>query len=330
MKIDATGSIAIGSPIANSNAEYATTNGVFFNPSADADNAELVKVLPATISAWGPNNEANAADNIPGSVGTALYYDRTTGVSKDLIRTIDTGLLINEIYSVYGAVCTGYDSAVTSYEASRKTYEAGTNTVRPDKPTAPAAYSGMTLITDNATTTSANWTTLKAATTNSAYLRTAAPSTFTGTDAEIAKIGNAISYLQISADDSVTYVDQTVSHAFGKLGQDKTLGITAGATPFIWQKTALAKVPGVQISLFPEPTYSSTDFSNAATTVSYANPTIVAGDVIEINLKAVNAATISVPATTGSPTAITEPTTTGAQALAASLIAAVTVATTLF
>lgn len=86
MKIDATGSIAIGSPIANSNAEYATTNGVFFNPSADADNAELVKVLPATISAWGPNNEANAADNIPGSVGTALYYDRTTGVSKDMVR----------------------------------------------------------------------------------------------------------------------------------------------------------------------------------------------------------------------------------------------------
>lgn len=85
----------------------------------------------------------------------------------------------------------------------------------------------------------------------------------------------------------------------------------------------------MQVSLFPDATYDSSTMSSAG--VSYAKTALTAGD-ITLNVKAVNALTASdyaVPATTKTPTAVTEPT-TGAQALAASMFAAVAVATTLF
>lgn len=138
---------------------------------------------------------------------------------------------------MYKSVATAYDSAVDTYETSRKAYEAGTETKRPDTPAAPAAFSGMTLNVDN-TKTSDNFSgasgSVKAGTTSAAYYaNTLAAGVYgwTGTDAAVALVGNNVSYLTVA---DTTYVDQTTSHAFGRLGQSSEIGITAGGKPFIF------------------------------------------------------------------------------------------------
>lgn len=111
-----------------------------------------------------------------------------------------------------------------------------------------------------------------------------------------------------------------VAWTFGRLGQSSDTTIANGS-PFVWvTATGTNEAPGFQVSLFPEHTDgSSADWSIAA-----------ASNNFKLKAKAKAFASISVPTPPSAPSAAKAPATTGAQALAASVIAAATVAATMF
>lgn len=110
-----------------------------------------------------------------------------------------------------------------------------------------------------------------------------------------------------------------VAHSFGRLGQSKDQYPGATASPFYWATTDSSSKPTLQVSLLPEFGGSaSTDWNDWGVSQTFT---------LEWSVNPL--ATVSsfdAPSAPGAATAIT----VGAQALAASLVAAATVATTLF
>lgn len=130
--------------------------------------------------------------------------------------------------------------------------------------------------------------------------------------------------MQVSADtsahDSITNgkLDTEgleVTHTFGRLGQSKATGLAG--SPVILDKSHADKRAGVQISLFPELTGEVDDWG------------VTADNQPTISVKALAGSTLIATAPSKSPTVVSDKE-VGAQALAASIIAAASIASTLF
>jgi len=274
-------------------------------------------------------------ENTAGSIGTALYYDRSTGQTKDSIRSTDSswGLRVQEPYL---AVTSGYDSDKSTYDSAKTAYETaftanakdGKTTVptRPDKPSTPAAYTGAYFLLDDqalAAPTQTWGTSIKAMTGTEMVLATEFTSSLpTYTVGNLGKFNNRLSYYQTSADDSVAFVVGTneVQAAFGRLGQSATMGGLPWS-PFYWGTVSASstKKPAMQISVLPE------YFVN--TRADYTADSN--GDTVNIEVSTAAWATLSSYGKPTTPTAATA-ISVGAKYLAASISAVATIAATLY
>lgn len=91
--IDATKASTSTSPIANNGAvDYLATDAVYLNPLTAGDAAVVTSLPAATYTMH--NNQDDASQNEEGSLGSAVYYDRSTGVAKDFIRAVDSQWLL--------------------------------------------------------------------------------------------------------------------------------------------------------------------------------------------------------------------------------------------
>lgn len=108
---------------------YTSTNGIFFNPIKDTSQIQL-SLPEETAIAWFVDS-SNAATEIPDSIGSVLYYDRSTGQSRDTMRSVDSSWVIAG-FGGWNTAVEKYNAAVTKYEEDKKAYEADPATK--DKP----------------------------------------------------------------------------------------------------------------------------------------------------------------------------------------------------
>lgn len=329
-----TAGAATNSPIAESATTYAS-GGVYFNPIIARSDLVTTGITNGA-NAWNTLScQSNAVNNEANSVGAALYYERSTGQSKNTVRLVDS-LWVQRAYTPYNAVKTGFDTAKSTYDTDKTAYETaftanakdGKTTVptRPDMPSVPAAYDGpQLLLSDQTGSSPTSWTAstgFQAKTGYEAVLATSGTLTApTYTAAAIqTHFHNRYAYYQVQATASSTAVSLTtdeVAAAFGRLGQSKAMDNASGS-PFYWgtSSSATTERPGMQISVLPE--YDSGTRTDWGT-----------GDNALISVKIATFASISdfeAPTTPTAATAIS----VGAQALAASVLAAATVAATIF
>jgi hypothetical protein len=168
-------------------------------------------------------------------------------------------------YSSYNAVVSGYDTTKTKYETDAKAYNTAVEDrkkdpkkelpARPDKPTPPAAYSGMKLLLSGQilSTVTETWgTEIKKLTGTEAVLATTfASSVYSYDQLELAKsFHNRIGYLVASGTNDKAKT-AGVGATFGRLGQGVQTTF-AKASPFLWTTADANAKPGMQVSLLPE------------------------------------------------------------------------------
>jgi hypothetical protein len=315
--------------IASAAADFASTAGVFLNPIKTSSETKITSTIAASGAiGWGIYNENSATANIAGSVGNAIYYDRTLGSSKNLVRAVDSSYIKDQI-AVYNTAGGNYQSAVNTFNDHVK--NAKVSEKLDAKSVTLSGYSGMQMNIDNTNADTAFSTTLKDATGADqmrAFLATSLTNSVYGyTKANIAgSFNNRYSYLTVAGDASAaanTLVDGEVAHTFGRLGQGPAVNLANG-TPFIWQTVGSAKVPGMNINVFPEAVKTGNN-------MVWTKWTTTASTVLTIEAKLKTQATVADEFKVNSYSGeIKEVAVDGAQALAASLVAAATVAATMF
>lgn len=336
--------------IAKDAAELTTSgNGTFLSPfttpatasSAIGGGAAVTyydALTTATFTAT--TSEDNAVMSEPGSIGQAIYYDRTTGVQNKTVRSVDSIWAIRA-YDAYNSVKTTYTANSTAYTAAKTTYDAGTSTVIPDYPGTMPAWTGPSFSLGNYKTSGSTWadiaTGLATATKTEMMLAQTVTSGVYGgaADANVKAYHNRYSYLQIgeyaalttavAITASTTVKGDTVAHAFGRLGQSDDLNVAAtGAynAPFRWVDVGATTTPTIQVTLLPE--MNGADWADWDTTTNIFEGTV--------NKKTfATSADFDAPTAPAAPAKLTISTsTTGAKALAASVIAAATIASTLY
>lgn len=253
-----TGTSAIGSV---AGAEYVTgvDKGVFFSPFEGAiADAEIQKVIatPAGVATNPFTNEPNAADNEPNSIGTAIYYEQSTGQTKEAIRSVDS-LWISRSIAAYNGAVTAFNTAKSTYETNAKKYQAyldspsGTEVERPDLPSDIGDYTGyyLELASQQENTPTKDWTAASGSFKSSSTMAllatggTAAAPTYTPSEVK-SQYNQRVSYLQINSA-STAFSSPTpvnVGHTFGRLGQAESTGLTG--TPFFWEKPVTTAQPG--------------------------------------------------------------------------------------
>lgn len=250
----------------------AVDGALFFNPitnkSADADFNSLKESDIDTKSSMIPN-----PDNfIPGSLGNAIYYDRSTGINKDTIRTVDSYFIEEQIAS-YNVAAKAYNQAADKYNGDKKKYENTRNAMKKedqaaylkmveektafkDKPTMPwkmPAYSGpYAALGEFVAQTPKTWLTNYKEDTKKEKVTLNFLNA--GKEVDPKKKDNTITYLRgwtgANAPASDAAMQTGVGKTFGRFGQGE-VSVDSMKAPFIWQKVADAARPGMMVSIFP-------------------------------------------------------------------------------
>lgn len=123
---------------------YKDGKGVYLSPftyTADTTEGRYDFTSP-TINALGTEDDATL--QISGSIGSVVYHDRTAGVAKGELRTVDSSYIVSEsgAYGVYNTLKTAYDNAVKTYNTEKDAYEKDTSKDKPDMPQTFGAYAG--------------------------------------------------------------------------------------------------------------------------------------------------------------------------------------------
>lgn len=159
------------SPMSADATTYAATNGVFLNPFLKTKVTNS-GITDATIE-WAPSYllQGSAILNEAGSIGTALYYDRTKGQSENTVRSVDS-LWVTRAYEGYNGAVTTYNGLKSTYDTKKKEYEDAveartkdpkkTVPTRPDMPSGPGNFSGpQFVLAGQQGTPSTSWADMK-------------------------------------------------------------------------------------------------------------------------------------------------------------------------
>lgn len=341
------------SPIAFSATQYATSNGVFFNPLVD--KADITATITSSTFSTVENtamSQVNAADNVAGSAGMAIYWDRSGfGAQRGSVSGWMDSSMITSFFTAYNAVKTNFETEKTAYDTAKTEYETkftdnakdGKTVVptRPDMPTTVPAYSGPSTLLSNQITTGSitPWTTgtgnVKDELSGTKFVLATGYTKYTATapesyDYDVTKISaNRVSYYQ-AAPTHPTALAATaglgqVSATFGRLGQAASMNnANTVMAPFYWgapgtqPADADTEKPGMMISVFPEFDSTRADWSDNANT-----------DMVVINVVTKAWQSLSDYDTPTAPTAATA-ISVGAQSLAAAMLATATISATLF
>jgi hypothetical protein len=219
---------------------------------------------------WSEANHTPVND-VPGSIGDAIYYPAVDGPSKDTqTLTFDSIILLtslknykaaintfNTAKSAYDTKKTAYDTAVDKFTKREADFFAKAFTPEeklPTRPDAPARPSPYTLpnfgLAAAAAATPFTWKTTATAQGNTAHLSVlTAASTYAKDPSPIA--ANKRSFLSATTDDAAFAADnyKYAGHVFGLMGQG--LATMPGNAPFYWGTTATADKASMLVSIMP-------------------------------------------------------------------------------
>lgn len=248
---------------------YATTEGVYFNPLTGQDSDTAWKAVTYNFYA----SETDPSTSWSGSIGKASYYPQKTGPFKDTaIASIESGAIINSVnYKVdennkYNSVKSTYESDKTKYNDAvtkendrlKDIFKAAFDPAvsiptRPSSPNPPAAFQGPYLALDKIISSSPTaWQTTATKQGNAAYLKFGTGTTAADYQAD-PKYATRYGYICMTSDSSKVADSTTLASSgrvWGRLGQG-TKTLTANSSPFYYGKTASGQIPGMMVSLLP-------------------------------------------------------------------------------
>lgn len=127
--INPTNAFSQPSPLGRDADSYKATEGIYFNPLkkgatlfTNGGDTTLTELGATKANESWLRRGTNAVDDIPNSIGTLLYYDRSTGQAADTVRSTDSMNIIDGFTGWNDAVAK-YNSAVTQFNSDKAAYE---------------------------------------------------------------------------------------------------------------------------------------------------------------------------------------------------------------